>query len=308
MKKEARTGNLFTEYALAISLVTVVAFGALSLLGNSLSGQFGQMASQPGTTSMLHPPSDSAAGNSTGAGPSSPGNRSGGIHATNISTIEEVGKTVETAGANGTTTMLADNLTKLAKEQLAAGLITEAQASTLFKLANQAYHLAEAEAAIEKVAQGKNLSKEAFDSSTVTIDGKQTTVKALLDSLGFSQAYDRGLLADPLNAMDYAHEEMATLLTLYNQAQASGALSNPAIKAQVQASTNQIASIADAFTFAAIDRTLDPAANSNLSASIASRLTDFSGNASTATAEHGDDICTVGNGQVYKGNGNRCAK
>jgi len=300
-------GHTLSEYGLVGALVAVAAIGSLALLGHSMQGQFQQISNAPNPIDILKPSAQPAVAASSAAksGFTLPA-ASFNTVPTGISDYKEVASSVQTAGANGTTKILADGLIKTAKDELAAGKITETQSNLIIQLANQAYYMAEAEAAIEKVANSSNARGNDFKDLPVIFKGQQTTLYDLYGELGFHQNYDDGLLTDPLNSMSLSGNIMKDFIKAYQRAKENGALNEATVKAMVDNYATQIATIGDAFLYAAQDRgnSHDPL---DLSSNMAERLEAFDGSSSQATNENGDGICTTADGKTYTSNGKSCS-
>jgi hypothetical protein len=172
--------------------------------------------------------------------------------------IQPLGQSIATLGANGTTTLLADNLAQLAKKLRDSDEITQAQFNILTKLANQGHDIAEIAGVVEQaVKQYPTANAQEFFSAKVLLDGKLTTMKNVLDVNGYytdnniakgyrynpatGEMYNTlpADLLNPSNAPD--GQSLNTLLKLYQQADSSGALLDPAIKQVVSSLTTQIA-------------------------------------------------------------------
>lgn len=84
---------------------------------------------------------------------------------------KSVAQSVLTIGANGTTDLLASNLTAMANQLLEKGEINQEQANTLLNLANQAHHMAEVQKNLETFSTKMGSDVTAFKITPVTIDG-----------------------------------------------------------------------------------------------------------------------------------------
>lgn len=300
MQNAGLQGQSLNEYALITALVVIVSIPAFTLFGRNVQNQFTSMnmVKSP-TISILNPPSDKTAPSDPTAPPSAvtpqaPGNTS----FTNPS-FKEIASSVQTAGANGATNLLANSIEQIAKQQLADGKITQNQYNQLAALANQGHRLADMEALIETAAKDPKIPNNQLFDQDVMFEGKSTTLKNLFDNIGFTQKYSAGLLSNPLESGPLASPETKVFIDLYNQAIASGALSDPAASNQVKLLASQIATISDTLVFAAQDREDSTISTSDVTQNMVSRLNSYNG--SNITNENSKGICTVGNGSDADG-------
>jgi Flp pilus assembly pilin Flp len=171
------SGQGVTEYGLIGTLIALVAVGGIALLGPRLSGLFaGMLGKKPAAVAVVHNPLPGPVGPSVPIAPdTSQGNVSlvlspGQSMSLNMPT--NLSKSVQTLGANGTTELLASNMTAMTQQMLTNGQITEAQANAVMQLANQAHHIANIEKQLEDVVAGFGMDSAALQSTPVTIDGK----------------------------------------------------------------------------------------------------------------------------------------
>lgn len=281
-----------TEYAVIAGLCVLVAIPVLALLGGHMNVRFDGMipAYQPAQITHANAPSSGGPGPITPS-PISPQGQTSGTWINN----QALGREVQTAGANGATTVLASQLELLGKQQLEAGQISQAQYTQMLALANQGHRLANMEGLLENVVSGLRSAQD-FSDQTVVFEGKEYEVSDLIAQLGFHQSYDDGLLSNPMQSANLANPEMKTFINLYNQVVSSGALENPATQAEVQRLATQIATINDAFVYAAQDLgwdyTIQP---EEFTSSAAERIMNL--DASTTTHNGSTSICRYGNGQ-----------
>lgn len=300
-------GNTIIEYSIISILVIVVSISGLTFVGTRLNSQF-QGIKKPATSGVksplaAHMDSLNAAGLS-GTGLTQQAN---GISISSNIAYSDIATKVQTAGANGTTTLLANSIEQIGKEQLASGQIDEKQYNQLIALANQGYRLAAIQAAIETAVANTRKTGFLFKNVMVTVDGKTQPIIDWCRSIGFSAAYEKGLLPDPLTNPDHPGKELQQFLELYNQAQSSGALSVPTIDSAVTTMSTQIATISDSVFFAAVDILRSDITNTAFSSNMADRLLKL--DASTQTDQNSGKICTVGNGKSNSnsnGNGQNC--
>lgn len=172
-------GVSLTEYALIFSLVSMVSLPVLLKLGHELSGSFHSMLStseETGNASAMGPVNiQTASIPSLETFPASTAHN-------NIPALQDMPpllspsdltSSVQTAGVNGTTTLLADSLLTLSSELLEEGAIDKKMYNAIVALANQGHTLAQIEASIEIAAKAAgNGGGSAFDRTKAEWNGK----------------------------------------------------------------------------------------------------------------------------------------
>lgn len=169
--REHRSGQSLSEYGLAGTLIAVAAVGGMLMLSDTTRQTFLDMLS----------------GSKTGIQATSTGTSHAQAQTPGTQTITvtlDSGKTltlhnypanlqnaVETAGANGTTVLLADSIQAMADQLLELEEITPEQRNLLAAIANQGHRLAQIESLVEKAAVG-SADKGAFLSTAIEFDGK----------------------------------------------------------------------------------------------------------------------------------------
>lgn len=174
-----RFGQSMTEYGLIGASLGLVAVAALALLGNNLSGLFDAMLSKPKPVQTANAPAPTSPAEALQTPAPVPAPATGGNtvitlengQQLSLNMPDSVAQSVQTIGANGTTDLLASNLTAMANQLLEKGEITQDQANSLIKLANQAHHMAEIQKILEKSSAEMGNDVTAFKSTPVTIDG-----------------------------------------------------------------------------------------------------------------------------------------
>lgn len=248
-------GQALTEYLIIGALVLIVAIGALTVLGKTTSQLFANMlgsrnagaTTQASAAGGAGPSVTAGGGTSSSSASSSPAatSASGGsvtftsANGTAISLPnypENVSKSIDTVGANGTTDLLANQLVDMAKQLKAEGTISDQQYNSLVALSNQGHRLADFERILEGNYSPQTADK--FETMTFTVQGQQYTGNEIHSVMGFQGAMG-AQISDPLNAP--ASDEIARLQSLYKSAQQSGAMSDPAVANVVQGLTSQIA-------------------------------------------------------------------
>ncbi len=142
----------------------------------------------------------------------------------------DLGKAIETSGANGTTRMLMNSLISIADQLLDDGEISFEQAFALKKLANQGHTIAGIEAVLEQATDAYRGAPADFGTSMVIYNGRTYTIEDLGNRIGYQTGLKSGpFLNDPFNAPltepDINH--LNQFKTLFREAVSSGALNNP---------------------------------------------------------------------------------
>ena len=170
-------GQSLVEYTFCAFLVMGVSISGLLFLRESLSSQLINMLSKPKLVQVAKAPAAVSPGSDAKSPtpiPAAPGYtvitlKNGQQLSLNLPT--DVAQSIQTIGANGTTDLLASNLTAMANQLLESGQITQEQANTLLKLANQAHHIAEIQKLLETYSTKLGSDVTAFKNTPVTIDG-----------------------------------------------------------------------------------------------------------------------------------------
>lgn len=306
-------GQGLAEYALiafvvlvaSIPLVNIVGSGVETALGQIFQGmnnsviaqaQAGQVVNPDGTYGTPTTPSPTGTNQPTPTGspstPPPPGNpgdmtvtlKDGTVLALK-NYLPDMKSTVETSGTNGATLEILAQLDSMIAQLQQQPNADPAQISRLQALANQGHKLAEIEAAIAK-AYTEVGSLNDLANWTTTIQGQTYTGEQLTQVVGFwnptgTMGDSPQDLSEPLNTQ-WAQGETATFINLYNDALASGALSDPAINAFVTDAASKISYLTEATEHGAI---ISPD-EASLAANMASNMTDT----------HSGNICAAGGG------------
>jgi polyhydroxyalkanoate synthesis regulator phasin len=166
---------------------------------------------------------------------------------------QPLSETIATLGANGTTTLLADQLESIAKQLMKEGEITKEQADSLIKLANQGHYMADIAGAVEKAAQLKDYANNMdFFNQQIEFEGKRMTVYQLSSVMGYSTPLDAyrydaktGIVYDKIPE-DLLHPDypsnpaIASFLDIYHTLEANGALADPTIQTVVASLASKI--------------------------------------------------------------------
>jgi hypothetical protein len=143
-----------------------------------------------------------------------------------------------TAGAKGTTTMLAQSMEALAKQLLAEGKIDQEGADALAKLANLTHGIARIESAVETTMQNSGGIANAALSAPVEFEGRTyTSVSELTDLIKTGQQNPDG--SYPMGS------KMTELFDAYSQLWPAGVMKDPQVSAILDVYVHEAASIAD---------------------------------------------------------------
>jgi Flp pilus assembly pilin Flp len=296
-----KTGVSMAEYGLIGASVLVVAVSALILLGKTLTaslGTFGNSLSRP----TASPPTLSSAPVKPSVPPQAPiasqSNFPGKQLQISLNSGQNLNisgypdnleKSVQTAGANGTTNQLADTIAVIAHSLLTSNEITETEYNQLIQLANQGHELGKLESLIEQASQQANGGRE-FQSATVQMDGKTYTASDILDQYGWTSDYN----SIDINSIQTARPATRSFIELRNQVLQSGAMiSNPSLKSLVENLSNNILHIAKASSLSA-DWAMGDGRGVD---SYQSYTSDIPSLLSAGTHQNSMNICTLGNGQ-----------
>jgi hypothetical protein len=232
-------GQGLSEYTLIGFIIATVAIVGLAQLGINLNGHFGSMidARQPVNVS------------SVGKTDISNGiNVSQGLRFTTAKGLvidlpgypHSLSQTITTAGANGTTDLLANNLESLAEQLLKSGEISQTQYNSLITLANKGHELAVVEGKFEQIAaesaSGYEMEKAIEQDSTL---GYWHRGRFYYNLSYLEGDNDPTTLRDPLTepAKSYIQE----FLDVYRSTLKNGSLQDPSVE---QVVSNLVANIA----------------------------------------------------------------
>jgi len=290
----ASRGNTITEYALIGILVVVVCIVALQTLGSGLNSAMA-MVRQNMKNHQLQASAALMAQKSAASGLAG---QNGQLTAAQQALLQEsLAQKLQTTGANGATEILADQLAATAALLLAQGQITQSQYDILMQLANQGHKMAQIETMVNQAVQMANGDYTAFSNMKFTFDGQTYTAPELSGLLGFNGPTpyyfaNNGTLNSAV--ANTADPELATFLSLYNQALSSGALSNPLALSTVNSAASQIAALGE------LTESVSPEMQRG---DITTAADAASLQVSQATQMNSSQICTAGN---FQDNGVLC--
>jgi hypothetical protein len=247
-----QAGQSFTEYAILGALVLLLVMPVMFMMGQTLSGSLGNMLSAGHgriSVTVAKPatgPVESSA--DTVSSDISPGN----VFSHQLTAIEQaaLGKTLSdkvlTLGANGTTTLLASQLTALAEQLRSEGKIDEKQYNAIMDLANQGHHMAMIQMKVEDAIKASQGDPKKFKKMTIEVDGKLYNAVDAGLILGFKNVgVDKLVSEDLLNTHYEPAAELDRFISLYHQTESLGVLSDPSIKAVIDSAALQIVSIGE---------------------------------------------------------------
>jgi hypothetical protein len=254
LKLSQNFGQNLAEYSLAIGTVCLLSLGSLMTFGGSLRDLLPKMFPAPGASFTGNAPKEPVSPN-TPAAPSSSASSTAGTSHLSITTSSgstinvdnyptDLPTTISTLGANGTTEVLSDTILKLAKQQLAAGAISQDQYNTLVALSNQGHYLGELAGAIQTAA-ANSTDGTTFNDTMVVIKGESVPIVSLNGMLGIkNENYNdpSTMTTDALNSKA-AQPPLQQFNDLYQQALTSGALNDPVVKQVVKDAAAKIAQI-----------------------------------------------------------------
>ncbi len=243
-------GQSLSEYGLASFLVAIVAIPVLSVLsiqvGDTLPDLLDRIfgGTPPAVFAAHTEPGTAASANATGNIAHDGENVT--LHLGNGRTItiadypQNIGASIETAGANGTTSRMMSSLQSLIRQLEEAGEIDRDQAGRLEKLANQGHKIAGIEAILEESVEQivKTGSTSLLRDETFTVNGKTY----------WGAAHLAGLVGNSIDDGQGNHlpgPEMRAFLDLHEEAKAGGALENPAVAEFVDTMVTEVWHLGD---------------------------------------------------------------
>jgi len=239
--RTADKGNTITEYAIVGALVVVVSIAALQFMSGGLNSAMATIRDDM-QSKQIHVASVQAVQHAVNSGQIS------ALSAADQALLEEsLSQKLQTTGSNGSTEVLAKQLSAAADLLRAQGKIDQSQYNILVELANQGHKMAQTEAYISQAESMANGSFDAFNNTKYTVDGQTYTSFDLGHLIGFDGPTPESFSsADILNAdLSSAGPQLSTFINLYQQALASGALDDPDALSTVQSAATQIASLGE---------------------------------------------------------------
>jgi hypothetical protein len=289
-------GQAVSEYTSIAILLALVSIPAWAMLGQNLNGTLaGMISMKPAAKATPAPAPAPAPAQASTPDPVVMPN-SGQIKQATYKTANGTPVTITpldtplstavmTAGVNGTTSVLADNIQVIAAQLLAANELTEAQYNSLITLANEGHRLGTMMGLMEEAAANARTNDE-FDATIVTFEGKRIAIEELENGLGYAATSTEELPKNPLSTSDRPYKDTARFIAAYQSALKSGAMDDPQTQQIVESLASQIA-----YLVASIDNTQASASTNEI------KLSAFMDNTSDLLV-HVDSagICTAGNG------------
>jgi Flp pilus assembly pilin Flp len=246
MRLKSHKGTTITEYTIIAVVVLLVTVGAWTQIANGFTDKMGKTrddfksriasAQKQAAADAAAAAAAAAAAKASAALPPAPGGSGGSSAAVGPVSVTGVSSIIQTAGANGATDSLASSMEALATQLLAAGKITQAQANLIEQLAQAGHTMASGEAALQNAVSS--------GASTVTFNGQTYSVADFQAQFGFDNSVGNVAGASAMNS-SAAMAQLQPFMSLYDQVQASGALSDPTTAAVVTGISQQIASLSD---------------------------------------------------------------
>ncbi len=162
---------------------------------------------------------------------------------------------VEATGSNGATTVLLAQMDTLIQQLKAKNALSTSQVTYLQQLSSQGYRLADIEAVIEKTYQTSSTGNNIYG-TPVSLGGQTYLLGDLAYMLGWHGNLTSGVqsqpdsITNPLSAAN-AGTELEKFLNAYFQAEASGALTDPALNHVVSDLSSRIAFLTEVMEHAA---------------------------------------------------------
>jgi Flp pilus assembly pilin Flp len=248
------SGNALIEYTIIGAVILIAVIPSFSNLGKAfadwldylkgdmnshiVASQQAEAAQKGLLAAKEQEPEPSAKATSDGSTSIKPSDYS--LNLTNV---------VQTIGANGATSQLAQELQALAKKMKDSGEIDQAEADKILALANQGFRLADLENLVE--TQSKNAgSTQAFLASSINFNGKTMSMQDVAGIIGYGTPTDltEDIKNDPnyMMSTQYASPETLTFLNLYNDATGVNGIQNQEAKNVVTKLSSEIAYLTDA--------------------------------------------------------------
>jgi hypothetical protein len=247
MRFKVQDGHTLTEYTIIAVFVLIATAATWTQIANGFTSKTGQArddfksriasAQKQAAADAAAAAAAAAAAKAAAAIPPGPG-AGGGAGSAVVGPVSVTGisNIIQTAGANGATDSLASSMEALAQQLLAAGKITPSQANLIQQLAQAGHDMAGAEAALQGAVKS--------GSGTVNYNGQSYAVADFQAQFGFDNGVGNVAGSSAMNS-SAAMAQLQPFMSLYDQVQASGVLSDPTTAAVVTGISQQIASLSD---------------------------------------------------------------
>lgn len=308
MKNE---GQGIAEYSLIAVLILVVSIPAISLFGGDFMGLLqGIFSGMDKSVTAEATPLSQAALTQSGdqvASSSFTGAETADVKVTlkdgTVITLnkypQDLKKYVEATGSNGATTELLGQLDSLITQLGKSKNVTASQINGLKALSNQGHRLASIEGALENAYRTAGSIND-LNNMLLTLEGKKYSVTQLAYSIGWQggNGSRQSTPDDIANTLSdsYAAPELSEFINRYFEAEASGALNDPAVRDIVSDLSGQIAYLTEVMehsTWQASEVALDPQTIDQYQ--VANLVNDKS-----------SQICKLGNNGKGNDNGVKC--
>jgi hypothetical protein len=240
-------GQSQSEYVLAAALVVILVLPALLGLGRNLNTVLDTMVPTRASAvakSMkviaVQEPAEARPGHQTRVP----------VHSLSstekVALSQNLANKVQTLGANGTTTLLANQLAMLARQLLMEGKVDTEQYNAIMALSNQGHRMAMIEGKVEEAMQLSRGNNTQFNTLSVNVDGKVYSAIDAALILGYSNVGAETLASENLlNTHFEGGSELNRFLSLYHQVEAMGLMSDPSVKATIDSAAWQIVSVGE---------------------------------------------------------------
>jgi hypothetical protein len=295
-------GQGLSEYGLVMALVCIACIGGLILLSKGVNTSLSSMVPAREAPRIANMPQSDLPTAPQSGGTLSPQNS--GLFQLPAQSIQllhmNLSAQIQTAGANGTTEVYAQQLQYLANKLLHENQISQEQYSQLMALSNQGYRLAAIEKVMEDAVREANGDFSKLEDQKFMFEGKSYTIPDLYEMVGFQN----GAPDNPLStsSLSRAGSELASFLTLYDSINKTGLLStNPEARGTVNTAALMITSIAESVQHSLHKYWYLPMTEPLTSETLANEAGE---EASEITSDHSKKICKAGN---YTANGVTCS-
>lgn len=242
-------GQSSAEYSLIGALVLGLSLGALLLFGPQVSGMFagmlGNSSVQAAAISQANSNSDASGQLPVRSSPSRAGISfylTGNLSEDFAAIQVDLPASIQTMGANGTTSLLAFRMESTILELLAQKKIGPEQANLLLQLANKGHQIAEIEALIEDAAKQSQSDPGSFTGKSLNYQGTDYLPWEIGILIGWRYIKTPEYIADdPLNPPEPPGTVMDEFLQLYHQSIETGVLDDPYVRTLITGFASQIA-------------------------------------------------------------------
>ncbi len=193
-------------------------------------------------------------------------------------------RSIETSGANGTTTELAAGFEEIVRQLHEHGEISDAETRMLIELANQGHRMAALEKLVEDAAAAATSGAD-YRSTLIEYNGQHYTPRELMKTHLAYHNWEPGMANDPFftekivmrNGVEeraYPRGETGEFVRLYNEVKNAGMLDNPMINSIVTGFSKQIVILSEQVdtVYSSVN---DNTALDNLTNEVYSRSTDL---------------------------------